>query len=119
MPDFSFVILRINLSQKKIQEEIIRPSWVHKFLGGRGLGAKILFDELAPRFKDKQGGYTRIVKTGRRVGDNADMAILEWSVQAADVEKEAKKKEPKKGAKKKEAKKESKKETKKEAPQED
>jgi aldehyde:ferredoxin oxidoreductase len=34
MPDFSFVILRINLSQKKIQEEIIRPSWTDKFLGG-------------------------------------------------------------------------------------
>jgi aldehyde:ferredoxin oxidoreductase len=48
MPDFSFVILRINLSRKTIQEERIRPSLVDKFLGGRGLGAKILFDELAP-----------------------------------------------------------------------
>lgn len=42
--------------------------------------AKKLFDELAPRFKEKQGGYTRIVKLGRRLGDNADMSILEWSL---------------------------------------
>jgi len=42
--------------------------------------AKKLFDELAPRFKEKQGGYTRIVKVGRRHGDNADMSILEWSL---------------------------------------
>jgi aldehyde:ferredoxin oxidoreductase len=33
MPDFSFVILRINLSRKTIQEERIRPSLVDKFLG--------------------------------------------------------------------------------------
>jgi large subunit ribosomal protein L17 len=48
--------------------------------------AKKLFDELAPRFKEKQGGYTRIVKIGRRVGDNADMAILEWSLPQASIE---------------------------------
>ena len=62
--------------------------------------AKKLFDELAPRFKEKQGGYTRIVKTGRRHGDNAPMSILEWSLQAADVAKEEKKPARKKSAKK-------------------
>lgn len=35
-----------------------------------------LFDEVAPRFADRQGGYTRMVKIGRRPGDNADMAVL-------------------------------------------
>lgn len=39
---------------------------------------KELFEEIAPGFKARNGGYTRIVKTGRRVGDNAEMAILEW-----------------------------------------
>jgi large subunit ribosomal protein L17 len=48
--------------------------------------AKKLFDELGPRFKEKQGGYTRIVKIGRRHGDNADMAILEWSLPQASAE---------------------------------
>jgi large subunit ribosomal protein L17 len=38
---------------------------------------KKLFDDVAPRFKDRPGGYTRIVKLGPRPGDSADMVILE------------------------------------------
>lgn len=37
-----------------------------------------LFTEIAPRFKDRPGGYTRIVKLGPRRGDGAEMAILEF-----------------------------------------
>jgi large subunit ribosomal protein L17 len=37
-----------------------------------------LFDEIAPRFKDRVGGYTHILKIGRRPGDGAEMAILEF-----------------------------------------
>lgn len=36
-----------------------------------------LFDEVAPKFKERPGGYTRIIKTGYRRGDQADMAIIE------------------------------------------
>ncbi len=35
-----------------------------------------LFDEIAPRFSDRPGGYTRMVKIGKRPGDNAEMAVL-------------------------------------------
>lgn len=37
---------------------------------------KKLFDEIAPRYKDRPGGYTRIVKLNHRPGDNARMAVL-------------------------------------------
>jgi large subunit ribosomal protein L17 len=36
-----------------------------------------LFDELGPRYKARNGGYTRILKFGFRVGDNAPMALME------------------------------------------
>ena len=37
-----------------------------------------LFDVLAPRYKDRQGGYVRILKAGFRYGDMAPMAIIEF-----------------------------------------
>lgn len=39
---------------------------------------RILFDEIAPTFKERRGGYTRIVKLNQRQGDSAELAILEW-----------------------------------------
>jgi large subunit ribosomal protein L17 len=39
---------------------------------------KKLFDVLASRYKDRQGGYTRIIKAGFRYGDNAPMAVIEF-----------------------------------------
>ncbi len=37
---------------------------------------KKLFDDIAPRYAERPGGYTRMVKIGKRAGDNADMAMI-------------------------------------------
>lgn len=50
---------------------------------------KKLFSDLAPRFSGRSGGYTRIVRTGWRIGDGAELAILEF------IGSELKKKEKK------------------------
>ncbi len=38
---------------------------------------KKMFEEIAPKYVDRRGGYTRIIKLGKRVGDNAEMVIIE------------------------------------------
>jgi large subunit ribosomal protein L17 len=39
-----------------------------------------VINEIAPRFKDRNSGYTRIIKLGRRFSDNASMVVMEWVV---------------------------------------
>jgi large subunit ribosomal protein L17 len=54
-----------------------------------------LFDELSARYKDRVGGYTRILKTGFRVGDNAPMSIIEFVRDAEPVKAKKKASETK------------------------
>lgn len=66
-----------------------------------------LFEDIAPRFGDRAGGYTRIVRTGFRVGDNAEMAFIEYlgseKVQQAKKQRRAQRLEKKIEAQKKAA----------------
>ncbi|MFY9527306.1 MAG: 50S ribosomal protein L17 [Candidatus Acidiferrales bacterium] len=54
-----------------------------------------LFADLAPRFADRQGGYTRIVRAGWRIGDGAELAILEFI--GSELKKKEKKKKKERG----------------------
>jgi len=61
---------RGDLHARRLSLRIIRDKHV----------AKKLFDDIAPRFKDRNGGYTRIMKMRRRPGDNAPISIIELVV---------------------------------------
>jgi len=54
---------------------------------------RILFDELGPLCQNRSSGYTRIVRLGTRVGDGAEMVILEWVDAVVPSKKKRKKKE--------------------------
>jgi large subunit ribosomal protein L17 len=73
---------------------------VNKFLQDRE-AVKTLFDEIAPKVIDRNGGYLRVLKMGRRLGDSAEVAIVElvdYNIEQA--EHKAKEKSSEEGEKK-------------------
>ena len=57
---------------------------------------KKLFDEIAPQFKERPGGYTRVIKFERRRGDAAPLSVIEFTGTSEMVAKKPKKKSAKK-----------------------
>ena len=57
-------------------EKVHAQRLVASRLGDNRLNQR-LFDEIAPRFANRPGGYTRVLKLGPRMGDSAEMVILE------------------------------------------
>ena len=61
------------LASRRKAESILRPVYTND---GVPVG-KYLFDTIGPKYKDRNGGYTRVIKVPSRVGDNSKMAIIE------------------------------------------
>lgn len=61
------------LASRRKAEAFLRPVTMKD---GTTVG-KYLFDKVAPKYKDRNGGYTRIIKSPSRRGDNTPMAIIE------------------------------------------
>jgi large subunit ribosomal protein L17 len=95
------------LEVRKMAEKMITRAKVDNVANRRQIARDIydeaivakLFTEIAPLFVERKGGYTRILKTGNRLGDAAEMVILELVEKTSKPAKKADKKTEKKASK--------------------
>jgi large subunit ribosomal protein L17 len=67
-----------NIKDSSDSDKVAARRLIVAKLGGNSNDVvKKLFDEIAPRFAERNGGYTRVLKLGPRFGDKAEMALLE------------------------------------------
>jgi len=94
----------ITKSRKALQTKDSKPEYgvhlrreVNGFLQDKG-AVKMLFDEIAPKVISRNGGYTRVLKMGRRLGDGAELALIElvdYNLEQTKEETEAAQKDTK------------------------
>ena len=77
-----------DLNSRRLAAAKMRPTNTNK--DGK-TALQVLFNDIAPAYKDRNGGYTRILKTGNRLGDAAEMVILELVEKTKKEEKAASK----------------------------
>jgi large subunit ribosomal protein L17 len=65
-----------NNKEAKPEDIVHQKRIVYKFLKDRS-AIKTLFDEIGPKVSERQGGYSRILKLGKRYGDAAELAVIE------------------------------------------
>ncbi len=71
------MMIRFNALTPKEAREVKKDNNTQSYNGDRIVIGK-LFTELSARFSTRNGGYTRIVRTGQRIGDNASMCFIEY-----------------------------------------
>ena len=70
-------LARNSQSGDEIQKVNARRLAARKLGNGSDMIIRKLFDDIGPRFTERNGGYTRILKLGPRTGDGAEMALIE------------------------------------------
>jgi len=72
--ELSFYVEKIITTAKK--QNLLSAKAIHSKLSKEA--SKKLIKEVAPKYKDRQGGYTRVIKTNDRKGDSAKMSVIEF-----------------------------------------
>lgn len=66
------------VNKAKKGDNVLKTQLLQKSLGADALNK--IIKEIAPRFSDRNSGYTKLVKLGRRFSDNASMVLMEWAI---------------------------------------